>query len=94
MVASKPAARGTPDTSSGQIVGVGREVKKRAVWKQATEASVINGSVWGAYNRWNRGGVSRSRLTGVLSSFISSSATDVAASRRSSQGDRALGSAE
>lgn len=39
MVASKPAARGTPDMSSGQIVGVKREVKKRAVWRQATEAS-------------------------------------------------------
>lgn len=39
--ASKPAARGTPDMSSDQIVGVGREVKKRAVWRQATEASAV-----------------------------------------------------
>lgn len=45
MVASKPAARGTPDMSSGQIVGVGREAKKRAVWKQATEASTVSWSV-------------------------------------------------
>lgn len=44
MVASKPAAKGTPDTSSGQIVGVEKEAKKRAVWRQAIEASTVDRS--------------------------------------------------